>query len=388
MIKKVFIFLSIGVFASSLGDGIVSPLLPLYINSLGATGIWLGIIMSATFVSNSIAVPIAGGFSDKKGRKPFLIAGFLAIAIISLSYLLVKEVTLLTLIRFVHGAAGALIAPIALAYVGDLSPKGEEGKWMGYANATFFSGFGLGPVLGGLLTEHFGISANFISMAGLNLFAFLIALAFLPEITRRKALEKPRISLKEISASNMVKGLFSFRLAQSLGFGGIGTFLPIFAAAIGLDAGRIGILLSVNILSVTLFTPLVGIIADRINRRTITIIGSLLLTIFLAGIPVAGTFWPLLAILLVQGVCSSICGTASSALTVDEGRRFGMGSMMSVVFVAGGIGMALGPIASGSIAQLSNINWVFYFGGLMNLLGTLAFVWFTRQKKVVMLEGA
>ena len=383
MIKKVFIFLSIGVFASSLGEGIVSPLLPLYVNSLGATGIWLGIIMSANFFSNSIAVPIAGAFSDQKGRKPFLIAGFLAIALISLAYLMVKEVTLLTIIRLFHGAAGAFIAPIALAYVGDLSPEGQEGKWMGYANATFFSGFGLGPVVGGLLTERYGISSTFIGMAGLNLFAFLMVLIFLPEITRRKALEKPHISLKDISASNMVKGLFSFRMAQSLGFGGMGTFLPIFAAAIGLDTGRIGILLSINILSVTLFTPIFGLIADKFNRRAITIAGSLVLTVFIAIIPIAGSFWPLFAILLIQGIFSSICGTSSSALVVDEGRKFGMGSMMSTVFLAGGIGMALGPIASGSIDQLSNMNWVFYFGGLMNFLGTLAFIWFTRERKPV-----
>ncbi|HLE17081.1 MAG TPA: MFS transporter, partial [Syntrophales bacterium] len=227
MIKKVFIFLSICVFASSLGDGIVSPLLPLYIDNLGAKGIWLGITVAAVFISNSIAVPIFGRLSDKKGRKPFLIAGFISIAIISLSYLLVKEVTLLTLIRFVHGAAGALIAPIALAYIGDLSPEGEEGKWMGYANATFFSGFGLGPFLGGLLTERYGINTNFIVMSGLNLFAFLMALSFLPEVSRRKEHEKSHISLKEISASNMVKGLFSFRMANALGFGAIGTFLPI-----------------------------------------------------------------------------------------------------------------------------------------------------------------
>ena len=85
MIKKVFIFLSICVFASSLGDGIVSPLLPLYIDNLGAKGIWLGITVAAVFISNSIAVPIFGRLSDKKGRKPFLIAGFISIAIISLS---------------------------------------------------------------------------------------------------------------------------------------------------------------------------------------------------------------------------------------------------------------------------------------------------------------
>ena len=382
MIKKVFFFLSIGVFASSLGEGIVSPLLPLYVNSLGATGIWLGIIMSVNFISNSIAVPIAGRFSDRKGRKPFLIAGFIAVSVVSLAYLMVKEVTLLALIRFVHGAAGALIAPIALAYVGDLSPEGEEGKWMGYANATFFSGFGLGPFLGGLLTEHYGISANFISLASLNLFAFLMALSFLPEVSRRKAAEKPPISLKEISASNMVKGIFSFRLANAMGFGGIGTFLPIFAAAIGLKTSQIGILLSVNILAVTLFTPVVGIVADKFNRRTITILGSLLLTVFLAVIPVAGSFWPLLAILLFQGIGSSICSTASSALTVEEGRKFGMGSMMSMLFLAMSIGMASGPIASGGIAQILDINWVFYFGGLMNLLGTLAFIWFTRKRNL------
>ena len=380
MIKKVFLFLSICVFGSSLGDGIVAPLLPLYIiKNLGATGIWLGIIAAAYSISNSVAVPITGSLSDKKGRKPFLIAGFLACSIISLSYLLVKEVTLLVLIRFVHGGAGALIAPIALAYIGDLSPEGEEGKWMGYASATFFSGFGLGPFLGGILTEHYGMSANFISMSGLNLFAFLMALSFLPEVSHRKALEKPRLSLKEISASNMVKGIFSFRLAQALGFGGIGTFLPIFAAAIGLKTSLIGTLLSVNILAVTLFTPPVGIIADRFSKRTITILGSLLLTAFLAGIPLAGSFWPLLAILLVQGLGSAICSTASSALTVEEGRRIGMGSAMSMMFLAQGIGAASGPIASGGIVQLLDINWVFYFGGIMNLLGTLVFAWFTRH---------
>ena len=379
MIKKVFLVLSICVFASSLGDGIVSPLLPLYIRDMGATGIWLGIIVAASFISNSVAIPITGRLSDKKGRKPFLIVGFLAISIISLGYLLAKDVTLLTLIRLVHGAAGALIAPIALAYIGDLSPEGEEGKWMGYSNATFFSGFGLGPFLGGILTEYYGINATFITMSGLNLFAFLMALSFLPEVSRRKALEKPHISLKEIRASNMVKGLFSFRLANAFGFGGIGTFLPIFAAAIGLKTSLIGILLSVNILAVTLFTPLVGIVADRLNRRTITILGSLLLTVFLAVIPVAGSFWPLLAILLVQGIGSSICSTASSALTVEEGRRFGMGSMMSMLFLAMSIGMASGPIASGGIAQLLNINWVFYFGGIMSLVGTGLFAWFTRH---------
>lgn len=380
MLKRIFLILSICVFASSLGDGIVSPLLPLYIKDMGVTGIWLGIVVAATFVSNSIAVPIIGRLSDRKARKPFLAAGFLAAALISLTYIWAKDAALLTAVRFVHGAIGALIAPIALAYLGDLSPAGEEGKWMGYSNASFFSGFGLGPFVGGLLSEHFGMTASFLTMSSLNAFAFLVAFIFLPEVKHRKEMEKEQVSLKELSGSNTVRGLFSFRMAQALGFGSIQTFLPIFAAAIGLRTSTIGMLLSINILAVTLFTPPVGILADRVSRRLLTVLGGVLLSLFLATIPMAGSFWPLLLILLAQGLSSSLCVTASSAIIVEEGRRFGMGTMMSMQFLAQGIGMALGPIVSGGIAEALGANASFISGGIISLLGTLAFFWFTRKK--------
>jgi len=62
-----------------------------------------------------------------------------------------------------------MIIPIAQAYVGDIAPEGEEGTWMGYFNASFFTGFGCGPVMGGALTEHFGMTVAFSTMGGLNL---------------------------------------------------------------------------------------------------------------------------------------------------------------------------------------------------------------------------
>ena len=129
MIKKVFPILALCVFSSTLGIGIVSPLLPLYIRDMGASGIWLGIIVASYFISNSVAVPIAGRLSDRRGRKYFLVIGLLAYSIISVGYVWADNVTQLTLIRLVHGVAGAVTIPIAMAYIGDLSPKGEEGKW-------------------------------------------------------------------------------------------------------------------------------------------------------------------------------------------------------------------------------------------------------------------
>jgi len=51
---------------------------------------------------------------------------------------------------------------------------------------------------------------------------------------------------------------------------------------------------------------------------------------------------------------------------------------MSMLFLAMSIGMALGPIISGGIADLLNINSVFYFGAAIGLTGTALFIWFTR----------
>jgi len=168
MIKKVFPILALSVFSSMLGVGIISPLLPLYAENLGATGIWLGIIFSGFSISRAIFMPIIGRFSDRSGRKSFLCIGLLIYSIISLGYILASNASELTLVHLIQGAAAGMIIPIAQAYVGDISPEGEEGTWMGYFNAAFFTGFGFGPLLGGVLTDHFGMNAAFYTMGGLG----------------------------------------------------------------------------------------------------------------------------------------------------------------------------------------------------------------------------
>jgi MFS family permease len=379
MIKKVFLILAPAIFSSMLGMGIIVPLLPLYAENLGATGIWIGTIFAAFAISNAVATPIMGRLSDRSGRKLLLSIGLLAYAIISLGYMWADSVIQLTLVRLVQGAAGGMVIPIAQAYVGDISPKGEEGKWMGYFNAAFFTGFGCGPLMGGALTDHFGTTIAFSAMGGFNLLAFLVVALFLPETRPRKMIASPRPSLKEMSASGMVKSLFSFQLAFSLGRGTFVTFLPIFAGIyIGLSPTLIGILVAVNILMMSLFQAYGGNIADRFSRRALVIIGSLANAASLALIPLGGSFWQLLGICAFIGASGAIASPAASALSVEEGRRFGMGSTMAILAMALSIGMAIGPLLGGVIADFMDIDSVFFFGAGMGLIGTGLFIWFAR----------
>jgi DHA1 family multidrug resistance protein-like MFS transporter len=379
MIKKIFPILALSIFASMLGVGIISPLLPLYAENLGATGIWIGMIFAGFSISRTIIAPFAGRLSDRRGRKLFLSIGLLISSIISLGYIWATSAPHLTLVRLIHGVASGMIMPIAQAYIGDISPEGEEGKWMGYFNAAFFTGFGFGPLMGGVLTDHFGMNVAFSAMGGLNLLAFLTVVFFLPEVRQRKVKASSHPSFKEMSASNMVKGVFSFQIAFSFGRGAFATFLPIFAAIyVGLSPTLVGILLAVNILLMALLQIYGGNIADRFDRRVLVIIGGLANLTYLSLIPLGSNFWYLLGICALGGVAGAISIPALSALTVEEGKRFGMGSAMAMFAMALGIGMAAGPLLSGVIADFVDINSVFYCGASVGLIGTSLFLWLAR----------
>ncbi len=363
-----------------LGSGIVVPLLPLYADSLGASGLWLGIIFAGFPISRTLATPFFGRLSDRRGRKLFISIGLLAYGIISFGYIWANTIVLLVLVRFLQGVSGALILPIAQAYVGDISPPGEEGKWMGYANAAFFSGFGFGPLMGGVLAEHLGINAAFISMGSLSLLAFVITAFFLPEISpRQSAPHYP--SLIEMSRSSIMGGLFTFRLFLTMGRTTFFTFLPIFATfSLALRPSIVGILLTVF----SLLTALLGIpsgrIADRVSRRFLIITGCLVSFVFLIGVPLADNFGVLLALVVLGSLGSAIAVPAGSALAVEEGRKYGMGSSIAYYSMAVSIGMVIGPIAGGAIADLTGINSVFYFGAVMTLLGAGLFTWLSRPR--------
>ncbi len=382
MIRKVFPILALSIFCCMLGSGIVVPLLPLYAESLGASGVWLGLIFAGFAITHAIATPVFGRLSDRSGRKPFISIGLLSYGIISLTFVWADTISQLILLRLLHGVAGGMILPIAQAYVGDLSPQGEEGKWMGYANAAFFGGFGFGPLLGGTLAEHLGMDAAFFTMGGLNFLAFFIAVLFLPRIDRKKVAATPAVSFKELGASGVMVGLFTFRLTLTLGRSAFLTFVPIYAAAgLGLRTTLIGVLLAVSTLLLSVLGVPSGRIADRFSRRALIVIGCLVSVTYLALVPLADNFWNLLALTALGSFGGAIAVPAASAMAVGEGRKYGMGSAIAVFSMALSIGMSLGPILSGAITDFSGISAAFYFGAVVTLVGTALFIWLTRPRE-------
>lgn len=129
--KKIFGTLFFSIFSAVTGVGIVVPLLPVYAQSLGASGLYIGLIFGSFALSRTIFLPYFGRLSDRKGRKRLILVGLISYALISIAFILAKNVQLLVAIRFIQGIASSMMMPAIQAYVGDITPRGREGFSMG-----------------------------------------------------------------------------------------------------------------------------------------------------------------------------------------------------------------------------------------------------------------
>ena len=373
--RRIYNVLFISVFATMLGLGVVSPLLPLYAENLGATGIWLGIIFSAFALSRSIFMPIIGRVSDRQGRKWIILIGMFAYAVLSLAYIIADSVYSLTVVRFAHGIASAMVVPIAMAYIADLSEHGKEGSYMGNFSISMFLGMGVGPLLGGFLNDAFGMNSVFYTMAALSAFATLLVAVSLPEAKRASSAIKggEPAPMRDIFRLPVMRGVMVFTLISALGRGGTMVFIPVFAPLIAISPSSVGVILSVNTFIMALLQVPVGKFTDRGNKVALIVVGSAIAAIALAIIPFSRSFWHLLVITSLIGVGGAIQQPSIMALTVDAGRTLGMGTSMGAYNTIFGIGTIIAPLMGGLFMDYIGIDAVFYAAGAISLLGTAVF---------------
>jgi len=372
---KLFATLFLAVFSITVGVGLVVPFLPVYAHELGATGLYIGFMFGSFSLSRTIFLPYFGKISDRKGRKPFIVAGLLAYSLISIAYIFSKSVNMFILIRFFQGIASAMILPVALAYVGDITPERKEGFVMGLFNVSLFGGLSVGPVIGGMLKDTFGIQISFLSMGLFSFTGFLLCLILLPP-TKDEAPHsrvKTPLNYRILMKDKNIEGLFIFRLAYTTCIGIVWAFLPLFADSdFNLSSSIIGILLMVGVLTAGLLQPPMGLLADRFNKRILLAIGGLITGGAIFSFVIVHSFWGLFWANILFGIGGGIAIPSVMAMTVILGHRtHSMGSIMGFLTMGHSLGMLLGPILAGIMMDAFQLGIGFIIGTVVIFLGVI-----------------
>jgi MFS family permease len=154
------------------------------------------------------------------------------------------------------------------------------------------------------------------------------------------------------------------------------TFLPLYAYnSLHLSGSQIGLVIASSILLTAFLQLPSGKLADKVNRKMLVIVGSLLYFFIVPFIPYTADFIQLLSLNIALGFLGALSLPAASALTVTEGKNFGMGSTMAIFNVAMSVGLAIGPLTSGIILDLYGLSGVFYFCTILGFLSTGIVSW-------------
>ncbi len=392
--KNVFI-LGFTLMVVMLGFGVVIPIMPFYIENLGAGGTELGLLAASYAVMRLIFGPIWGRLSDRVGRKPILMIGILGYGITMFWFGLATRLWMLFLARSLSGILSSATSPTTMAYIGDTTSNDERGRGMGILGAAVGLGTILGPGLGGILGTG-SLSLPFFIAGGMSLLALGLIGILLPESlpveSRRGPGKGPsRIEFKEwISLARGTLGtLFgmSFLMSYALTvFYGIFGLYALEKYAYGPD--QVGIIFMViGLISAIAQGLLTGPLTKRWGESAIIKVGLFGAAVSFVLLSLANTYMTILGSIGLFTLVTALLSPAVSALTSKQVEQE-QGTVMGLSNAVMSLGRAAGPLWAG-IALDIYLELPYLSSAVIMLLGFVIALRLLPRKgdQVPMVEG-
>jgi MFS transporter, DHA1 family, multidrug resistance protein len=362
------------------------PVLALFAESLGASPERIGVIVSVSTLTGVVLKLPSGALSDIYGRRILLRIGVIAFGIPPFFYPFISDLNVLTLLRLFHGLATAIFAPSALATVAELYRE-RRGAALGTYTACTQSGALLGPFIGGYLAFAYGYSSAFLT-AGLFGCAAIVLFYSL-----HLSPPPPRLHDKGLASvwSEMWRGFSivarnrkvlvtsSTDAAKMIANGALMAFLPLYGISVGLNAGEVGLLFTIQSLTSFVSKPIMGRVSDRMGRQPLIMLGLLICAVTFVSIPHVSELALLLVLSAGFGFGEAVVSSSSSAFVADSSEFKTLGAGMGMQGTIGDIGHASGPLLAGVL--IANMSYAGAFGIIAGLqVAAAVFFWLAMRK--------
>ncbi|MFD0356857.1 DHA2 family efflux MFS transporter permease subunit [Streptomyces sp. NPDC127110] len=201
----VFGTIMLGVLLAALDQTIVGTALPTIVADLGGAA-HMAWVVTAYLLAETVATVLVGKFGDLFGRK--IIFQISAVVFITGSFLcgLAGNMTLLILWRGLQGIGAGGLMVTSMALIADVVPLRERGKYQGAIGAVFGVATVIGPLLGGLFTDHLSWRWAFYVNVPVAVLVVAAAARTIPSVRAagRPAIDYPGIALVAAGASALI----------------------------------------------------------------------------------------------------------------------------------------------------------------------------------------
>ena len=331
---------------------------------------WVG---SAFSICYAIGCLIYGPFSDKYGRKIFLVTSICALTGITIIIGFVNDFYALIVLRAIQGLVAAAFAPISLVYASEMFPKERTLTALGFISSGLLMAGVLGQVYGGIINENFGWHGIFFILGIVYFITGLLVLWMLPKEEKVNSEGSVYKKFKQMALLFKKKQLlFIYSITFMLLFSLVGTYTVLgsylSSPKFGLSSETIIYIRAVGMVGM-LLSPFAGRLSKKFGILIVLRIGLILTVLGLVSIGITNflPFIILTSVIYVAGI-SLVVPVALQLIGQLAGEVRGSAISFNAFILF--LGASVGPIFATSFIKAEQFILSFFILGIM-LLGGL-----------------
>jgi DHA1 family multidrug resistance protein-like MFS transporter len=369
-----YYLLCVVAFLSMLSIMVTNPILSLFAEDIGATGVWIGYAVSGYWISRVVLEIPSGYVSSKFGYYKPMVFGLALTVMGNIMLVFVKDPVHLVFVRAVKGFGAPFFFAVSMTFIVNLFGAKKRGTAMGVFQGIEFIGTIIGSAVSGKLVQELGWQGGFIAALALSV-ASLLLLVVPPHIrkeTVRGPTSKP-LTMGEVVGVLRNKTLMIMAAATLAEFimtnGLIITIVPLFTrGTLGFTLADVGYVMGARSLGFVVAMFTMGSISDRVGRRPVLMFGMTATAILVVVMSFFSTFFTLAAVICIIGFTSGaiwIVGPVISAEAVDPSQR---GAAIGAYRTFFDLGSVIGPILMTAVMTGYGVKYCFYIAAALLLV--------------------
>ena len=380
LITPSYCFILAANFLLYFGFWLLIPVLPFYLSEVfGAGNSAIGIILSCYTVAALCIRPFSGYFLDTFARKPLYLLAYFVFMTMFAGYIIAGSLALFILFRIIHGVSFGMVTVGGNTVVIDIMPSSRRGEGLGYYGLSNNIAMAVGP-MSGLFLHDAGMSYTTIFCCSLGsciagfLCATLVKTPYKPPVKREPISLDRFILLKGIPAGISL-------LLLSIPYGMTTNYVAMYAKEIGINVTT-GFFFTFMAVGMAISRIFSGRIVDK-GKVTQVISAGLYIVVFSFFLLSACVYiisWNALAcgiiffaVALLLGVGFGIMFPAYNTLFVNLAPNSQRGTATSTYLTSWDVGIGIGMLAGGYIAEVSTFDKAYLFGACLTIISMLYF---------------
>ncbi|WJQ85475.1 multidrug efflux MFS transporter [Streptococcus parasuis] len=373
----------LGNFLTGTSFTLVMPFISVFVEELGVgpglVEYYAGLAVSTNALAAALMAPIWGSLADRYGRKPMMVRAAFAMIFTMGGMAFVPNVFWLIVLRVLNGVFTGYI-PNATALIASQVPKDKTGYALGTLSTGAVAGNLIGPTLGGVLAEMFGVHTVFLLVGLLYAIVVILTVFYIREdfvpIKKSDALPVKEV-FAQVKDRQMLVGLFVTSMIIIAAAQAVVPILTLYVRHLGQTDNLLfvaGFIISLPGMASLATSGYLGKLGDRIGNHRLLLMAltySLLINVFCVF---AENPFRLGLLRFLYGFGTGALLPSVNSLLTKLTPKEGISRIFAYNQLFNNLGSVVGPMMGSAVAAHMGYDWVFYLSSglvLFNLIWSL-----------------